>query len=95
MSDTTPAGTIKVREGAAVWRQIEDETVLLALDSSTYLGLNHTGTVVWPLMVDGTTRDEMVNRLVSRFGVNAARAAADIDAFVDACHEQGLLVAQR
>jgi hypothetical protein len=69
--------------------------VLLALDSSTYLGLNHTGTVVWPLMLDGTTRDEMVDRLVSRFGIDVERAAADVDAFVDACDEHGLLVAQR
>jgi hypothetical protein len=37
----------------------------------------------------------MVDRLVSRFGVDVERAAADVDAFVDACHEQGLLVAGR
>jgi hypothetical protein len=94
MSDTPRADVIKVRDGAAVWRQVDDETMLLALDSSMYLGLNHTGTEVWPMMVNGATREELVERLVSLFGIDAERAAADIDAFVAACDEHDLLVTQ-
>ena len=92
MADPRTGELIKVREGAAVWRRIDDETVLLALDSSTYIGVNHTGTELWPAMVEGTTRDELVERLVARFDVDAQRAAADVDAFVDACRAHSLLV---
>lgn len=83
--------TIKVREGAAVWRELDGETVLLHLESSLYLGLNKTGTVLWPAMVAGTTRDELVARLVDAYGVEEEHAARDVDAFLDACRQQGLL----
>jgi hypothetical protein len=95
MNDKPVAERIKVRDGAAVWRQVEDETVLLALDSSTYIGLNRTGTQLWPLMIEGTTRRELVDLLMSHFDVDAAQATADVEAFVDACDEHGLLIAQR
>jgi hypothetical protein len=95
MNDKPVAEKIKVRDGAAVWRQVEDETVLLALDSSTYIGLNRTGTQLWPLMIEGTTRRELVDLLMSHFDVDLAQATADVEAFVDACDEHGLLIAQR
>ena len=83
---------IRVREGAAVWREVDGETVLLALDSSMYLGVNRTGTALWPLMVEGTTRGELVDRLASRYDIDARRAAMDVDAFVAACRDQRLLL---
>lgn len=93
MVEQGTAELIKVRESAAVWRQIDDETVLLALDSSTYMGVNHTGTQLWPAMVEGATRAELVGRLVSRFDVDEQRAAEDVEAFVQACRDLGLLEA--
>ena len=88
MTDTE---RVQVRDGAAVWREIDGEVVLLALDSSTYLGLNTTGAVLWPVMLEGTTRTEMVDVLTSQFDVTPQQAAADVDAFVAACHERKLL----
>lgn len=82
---------IKVRESAVVWRTLDDQTVLLALDSSTYLQLNATGTLLWPMLVEGTTRAALIATLVAHFGVDERRAAADVDAFLDGCRQQRLL----
>lgn len=82
---------IKVREGAAVWREIDGETVLLALDSSLYLGLNATATTLWPAMVEGTTRANLVKLLVDTYDVDIDRAGRDVDAFVAGCREHDLL----
>jgi hypothetical protein len=46
-------------------------------------------------MIEGTTRRELVDLLMSLFDVDAAQATADVEAFVDACDEHGLLIAQR
>lgn len=82
----------RVREGAAVWRQIDDETVVLAMDSSMYLALNATATQLWPLLVDGATRADLVAHLRAVFDVDEATAAADVDAFLDTCDRHRLLV---
>lgn len=91
MTKTTGDERVKVRDGAAVWREIEGETVLLALDSSMYLALNRTGTELWPMMVRGTTYGEMTEHLVATFDVDVQRAADDVAAFVASCRQRHLL----
>jgi hypothetical protein len=82
---------IKLREGCTAWREVEDETVVLHLDSSTYLGVNAAGTLLWRAMTRGATRSDLVEQLVSTFGIEGDRAAADVDAFIDDCRRRGLL----
>lgn len=91
MSEEVGGSPIKVREGAAVWRQIEGETVLLDIESSLYLGMNDAGSVLWPVMVRGTDRRELIDLLVSTYDVDDPRAASDVDAFVEACRSHRLL----
>jgi Coenzyme PQQ synthesis protein D (PqqD) len=90
-TDVDDRDVIRVREGAAVWRQIDDETVVLAMDSSMYLALNATATQLWPMLVDGATRAELVAHLQAVFDVEAPRAEADVDAFLAACARHRLL----
>ena len=92
MTETTADDRVKVREGAAVWREVEGETVLLALDTSMYIGLNRTGTELWPMMVRGTTYGAMTEHLMATFDVEARRAADDVAAFVERCRQRRLLV---
>ncbi|MGH8883784.1 MAG: PqqD family protein [Egibacteraceae bacterium] len=82
---------IKVRDGATIWREVDGETIVLALQSSRYLGLNRTGTVLWPTMVEGTTTMDLIDLLVSRFAIDRDRAESDVAAFVGSCRARGLL----
>ena len=91
MDTRTNDQQVKVRDGAAVWRTIDDETVLLVLDSSLYLGLNETGTVLWPRMVTGTSKRELVDELTANFDIDADQAAHDVDRFIEMCREHELL----
>jgi Coenzyme PQQ synthesis protein D (PqqD) len=91
-ADVDRLHVLRVREGAAVWRQIDDETVVLAMDSSMYLALNATATELWPMLVDGATRAELVARLQAVFDVEEARAEADVEEFLAACDRHRLLV---
>ena len=82
---------IKLREGAASWREIDGETILLDLESSKYLGLNRAGTVLWPAIVHGSSKDELTQRLAAEFELDPDQAARDVDAFIAACRERNLL----
>ena len=91
MDANDPTRTIRVRDGAAVWRRIDDETVILALDTSMYLGLNETGTELWPHLLEGATRRDLVTRLMDAFEVDDERATADVDSFIQQCRRHHLL----
>jgi hypothetical protein len=81
----------RVRQGAAIWREIDGETVVLAMDSSMYLALNRTATQLWPMLVDGATRDELKAEVQAAFDVDDDRAATDVDAFLSQCDRHRLL----
>lgn len=83
--------TIQVKHGAAVWRRIDDETVVLALDTSMYLGLNETASELWPHLVEGTTRSDLVDHLVDAFEVDDEHANLDVDTFIEQCRRHHLL----
>lgn len=82
---------VKVREGAVVWREVESEVVLLHLESSDYMAMNPTAAVLWPPMVEGTTRAALIERLSREFALGTAKASADVDAFLAQCRAGGLL----
>jgi hypothetical protein len=69
------------------------EGQVLALDGSTrvYLSVNRTGTVLWPALAAGATREEHLPRLVERFDVGDDAAARDLDVFLASLDARDLL----
>ncbi|MFQ5351045.1 MAG: PqqD family protein [Thermoanaerobaculia bacterium] len=72
-------------------RKLDDEMVLLNLDSGEYFGLNDTGTRVWELLADGCSRQQIVDRLTEEFEVAADDASGHVTALCDELVEAGLL----
>ena len=81
----------KLRADALDWRTVEGEIVALDVRTSTYLAVNRSGARLWPMIVQGTDHEALVDRLVSDYDVNAAQATADVGAFLDLLGERGLL----
>ncbi len=82
---------IALRREQVEWRALGDEIVALDLESSTYLTVSDVGATIWPLLAGGTTRGEMLEAILARFDVDAETAGRDLDAFVAALRERGLL----
>ena len=82
---------LKLREGAVEWREIEGEVVALDRKASEYVAVNRSGAALWPRLVVGASRDELVAALVARYGIDEARAGADVDAFVASLRGRELL----
>ena len=72
-------------------RKLDDEMVLLNLDSGEYFGLNDTGTRVWELLADGRSRDEVVTRLIEEFEVAAEVATSHVATLCEELLAAGLL----
>ena len=82
---------IRLRDEKLEWREIDGEVVALDGQESEYLGVNRAGALLWPMLAGGTTREALVAQLSEEFGIEEARAAADVDAFVGSLAERRLL----
>ncbi len=82
---------LRLRPEALQWREIEGEVVAVDLETSSYLGANAAGAVLWRALAVGATKEELVALLVAEFGIDAAQAATDTDAFLAQLRESGLL----
>lgn len=83
---------MQLRDADLDWREVEGELVALDLRESRYLAINRSGRVLWAALAEGATRDQLVERLVQAFGIEHARAAADVDAFTAELESRDLLI---
>ena len=82
----------RVDENRHAFRQLGDESVILDLQRSVYFGLNRTAGLLWPRLVAGATRDELVEALIAdeEAPLEESRAAEEIDDFLAGVEAQGL-----
>ncbi|MDQ3304799.1 MAG: PqqD family protein [Actinomycetota bacterium] len=89
--DWSPEPVLKLRAEAVDWREVEGQVVALDRAGSVYLAINQAGTALWPAIVQGATREQLVGILLETFDVESDRATADVDAFVANLSERHLL----
>jgi hypothetical protein len=84
---------VELRHDRLQWRYAEgDEVVALDLSDSVYLAINKSGGRLWPALVEGATREELVSTLIDGYGISSEEAAKDVDAFLSSLDERDLLV---
>ena len=74
-------------------RELDGELVLLELRRGIYYGLDAVGMRVWQLLGDERPLDEIVACLMAEYEVDAAEAAADVQALVGTLCDHGLVEA--
>lgn len=67
------------------------ETVLLDLDTKRYYRLNETGQVVWRGLEEDAGRDEILERLLETYEVDAETAGREVDRFLAALGDRRLV----
>ncbi len=83
---------LKLREDDLHWREIDGEVIALEARGSTYVAANGAGTLLWHALAAGSTRARLAGELVRAYGIEPARAAADVEGFLAGMTAQGLLV---
>lgn len=62
-----------------------------AADFSGVIKLSESGALLWELMANGASREELIARLTEEYEVDEATAAADVDRFIAKLSEADLL----
>ena len=82
---------LRLRPERLEWRRVDGEVIAVDLDASTYLSANESAAPLWEALAEGTTRDDLVDRLVGAYGIDRDLAARDIDDFLGELSEHQLL----
>jgi len=84
---------MRLRTDGLTQREIDGETVMLDLVTSTYLTTNPAGTLLLNRLIEDRTREELSDALMSDYDIDRAQADADTDAFLTMLADKGLLLA--
>lgn len=82
---------LRLRGDHLQWVDVDGEVVALDETALTYLSANESAAVLWRELTSGTTREQLAERLVERFELDAAQAQADVDLFLADLQARGLL----
>ncbi|MDQ3878985.1 MAG: PqqD family protein [Actinomycetota bacterium] len=80
----------RIPEGV-VFETIDDEMVLLNLNSGTYFKLNATGHRIWSLIQERGDSDYVIDQMTGTFSVDRAVVERDLEALVNELQAHGLL----
>ncbi len=83
----------RVDGNRTAFRAVGDEGIVLDLDRSVYFGLNRSAGVLWPCLLAGATRADLVAALVDAepLPLDERQASAELEAFLTALRDEGLL----
>ena len=87
-----PEEKLQLRVDDVVWREVEDELIILELSTSVYLSLNGTARHLWEELATGTTIDGLVHVLTDQYGIDSERARGDAESFLSDLTSRSLLV---
>ena len=74
-----------------LFRDLDGESVLLHLRSGQYFGLDEVGTLIWHLLVERCSLDEIQQRIVAEYDVSAKEVKNDVLRIVEELTQNGLV----
>lgn len=78
-----------------LFRDLDGESVLLHLGSGQYFGLDEVGTLIWQLLVEGRSLDEIEERIVAEYDASAEEVENDVLRIVEELTRNGLVEIKR
>lgn len=83
---------VRLNPEALQWRLLEGEVLAIDLVNSQYLAVNPSGALLWPLLAEGATEEELTQALGEHFALEPQRARADVESFLGWLDAQSLLL---
>jgi hypothetical protein len=85
------ARQFKVDPRRVVGETIDDETILVDLETGAYYSLTGSGPRIWALLAAGCSEENIVDVLCRRHPRDGAAIAGQTEALIDQLHDEGLL----
>src|SRR3990172_11079651 len=83
-------GKVSIPDGVLV-RDLQDESVLLNLNTESYFGLDDVGTRMWAVLTGSPSVQAAYEILLAEYEVDPARLSADLQGFIQKLDELGLI----
>jgi len=74
-----------------VWNVVDDEALLLDIETGEYFSLNPVATEIWTRLSEGQSRDTIASMLGEKYEVEPEVIASDIDELLNDLSQAGLL----
>lgn len=71
---------------------LDDELLMMSIEKGSYYSLNSVGARIWELLENPMTFDELVARLLEEYDISVETCRLEVENFVHALRERGLLV---
>ncbi|MBU0724709.1 MAG: lasso peptide biosynthesis PqqD family chaperone [Alphaproteobacteria bacterium] len=71
---------------------IDGELLMMSVEQGRYFNLNAVGSRIWELLAVPMTVDGLVDTLTAEYDVSSADARQEVERFLGALRERGLLV---
>lgn len=71
-----------IRNENIEWQVLQDESVLLNVETGFYFRLNLLGTIVWEMCDGSNAKGEIVNYIANSFNISVERAEKDVNDFL-------------
>ncbi|HSR74060.1 MAG TPA: PqqD family protein [Sulfurovum sp.] len=71
-------------------QEVDDEMVILDMESENYFGLDEVGTSIWQAMQEKETLQDVFDALLEQYEVEPEILAKDLSDFVEKLLENGL-----
>jgi PqqD family protein of HPr-rel-A system len=76
---------------SVVCAELDDESVLLDIESGMYFGLDAVGTTIWTMLAEGASEDAIAACLSEEYDLPASQIRADVDEFLQTLQSKGLV----
>ena len=75
-----------------VWRLLDGNAIVVSPRVGEVRVLNHVGTVIWQLLIEGDSPTDIEDYLVTNFQVARQKAKSDLKVFFDDLAERGVII---
>lgn len=88
---------MKAKEGFVI-RKMGTQSVVVSVGAASkifngMIKLNETSELLWHYLIEGTTKEELVQVLLYKYEVDEERAKADVEGFVKTLLDAGIIEA--
>jgi hypothetical protein len=80
-----------VQNAEIIQSKIGEEVVMLDMESGFYFGLNSVASIIWGMMKDGITFEDLCNQLMEQFAVERSLCEADTQELLDQLLEKKII----
>jgi hypothetical protein len=79
------------RDPGILHSTIDDEIVLFSGDTNSYFNLNRTGSIIWELIENPISVQELINQLATRFQIAPSEITNDVMEYIIPLEKKGII----